>query len=95
MRTQAHWEVCKLQKSYHAAHLFAMQLAEVARANNVSTEGIEVFSKKRTRTHGSIADAQVHWNEGPAGWVQGIGLCDLPGVCIEIEDECTVAFYDI
>ena len=95
MRTQEHWEVCNSQKSYHAAHLFALQLTEAARANNISTDGIKVFSKKHTRTHGSIADAQVRWGKGPDGWIQDISLCEFPGVCIEVEDECTVAFYDI
>jgi len=95
MRTTAHWEVCKNQESYYAAHHFALQLEEVAKASNLSTHGIKVFSKKYTRTHGSIADALVNWDEGPDGWTQNIDVVNTSGVYAEVEDECTIAFYDI
>ena len=96
MRTKRHWEECKNLASYHAAQSFKWQLSEVAKTMGFDPHGIKVLPKKDVDELGSIADSQVMWEEGPMDWTTRLEHINTPpGVCIEIEDGCTISFYDI
>ena len=95
MKTAKHWEQCKSRPSYHAAQTFAFQLRETAKFEHFDPHSIRVLPKKDINQKLCAADAQVIWPDGPENWVEDIDLADMYGVCLAIEDEMTISFYDI
>lgn len=96
MRTKAHWDACKEQASYHAAQNLAFQLKEIAKKEGYDPHGIRVLDKQTVLTQGKYyADAQVLWHEGPAGWTAAVDLTLLPSVCVTIENDSTISYYDV
>ena len=95
MKTDAHWEKCKSQASYHAAQTFAFQLREVALLESFDTHGIKVIPKKDINQKLCSADAQVRWEDGPEDWADEMSLSDMYGVCLARENGTTISFYDI
>lgn len=95
MRTQGHWDLCRLKISYIAAQNFALQLKEYARQIGYNPHGVKLLDKQAADYNGSIADAQVCWIEGPDNWAKEIECKSILNVCIEVENSYTISFYDI
>lgn len=95
MRTQRHWEECKVLPSYLAAQRLALHLKEVARHKGYDPKGIKVLSKEQSHCNGRISDSEVQWTEGPDNWPQHCELIEYPGVWIESHCIKSISFYDI
>ena len=95
MRTREHWDICKELHSYRTAHEIALQLREAATQEGLDSHGLKVLSKEEVDNHGYVADAQIHWEDGPENWVTGIQIQSKCGVCMEVQNNYVISFYDI
>lgn len=95
MKTKHHWDLSKSNLSFITAQRCALQLEEAAKVRGLSSTGIIVKDKRQVAEQGGNADARIVWENGPENWAYATDLNQLDGVWIEVDNRCTISFYDI